>query len=203
MTSASAQTVLPLKWTAATARVFHVGAPNADAVAGLSDPEAWPDRAALLVGPAASGKSHLADLLAARGIEIIEDADRGRHDDTMLFHALNRARNGGAPLLLTARSRPTGWPVALPDLTSRLLALPRFEIGVPDEAFTGELLASGLARRGFSPAPELIAYMVKRIERSHAAIASAVAVLDEAATTGGRRLTIPLARARLFGEDRA
>ncbi len=42
----------------------------------------------------------------------------------MLFHLINLAREENASLLFTARAAPAAWPVAIPDLVSRLRALP-------------------------------------------------------------------------------
>ena len=45
-------------------------------------------------------------------------------DERALFHLINLAREENAYLLFTARTAPATWPVAIPDLISRLRALP-------------------------------------------------------------------------------
>ncbi|MBV7257037.1 chromosomal replication initiator DnaA [Pacificimonas sp. WHA3] len=177
---------------------------NRAAVAALDAPSDWPDQAAILIGAEASGKSHLARLAlrkAGDALSLVEDVDRGR-DETALFHQCNRARNGGAALLMTARTPPAQWDIGLPDLASRLRALPLIEIGAPDDMLIPELLAKALAARGLVPQPEVIAYVAPRLERRYAAIRDAAATLDVAVLSTGRTLTVPLARSTLFQDIR-
>ena len=48
--------------------------------------------------------------------------------------------------------------------------------------------------------PDLVAYVVARIERSFAAVAATVAALDAQALATGREITVPLARTVLEGQ---
>jgi chromosomal replication initiation ATPase DnaA len=59
------------------------------------------------------------------------------------------------------------------------------------------LTAHLLARRGLDARGDLTRWIAHRIERSHIAVMRAVDVLDEAALSRHRRLTIPLARGAL------
>ena len=119
---------------------FFVSAANAEAVAWLASLPHWPMPRSLLVGPAGSGKTHLAALFAGRHrATVIDDADR--HDDAeALFHAWNAA-TPGCPLLLTARASPRDWGHGLPDLASRLAATPLVRLGDPDDALLAALFA--------------------------------------------------------------
>ena len=56
------------------------------------------------------------------------------YDEKALFHLLNLARENRLFVLLTAQSAPSRWGISLPDLLSRLNAVPAVEIGAPDEA---------------------------------------------------------------------
>src|SRR5579883_2260738 len=103
--------------------------------AALALIEAWPDwpaRTVAVIGPEGSGKTHLATVWAAAaglpaalatGALVIEDAP-AIEDERTLFHLINLAREEGAFALFTARRAPTLWPARLPDLISRLRALP-------------------------------------------------------------------------------
>src|SRR5207249_3343555 len=104
----------------------------------------------VLMGPPGSGKSHLAEVwrqksgarlvraddlcvgsvpgLLAAGALAIEDAPGQQLDEAALFHLFNAARQEKASLLLTSRSHLSRWPVKLPDLVSRLRAMPVTEI---------------------------------------------------------------------------
>lgn len=191
-----AQLPLPLAYAPAAGSADFVVAPaNGDAVAWL---DGTPAARTLLVGPAASGKTHLGQVFAQRHrATLIDDADRLK-DDTALFHAWNAATLA-VPALFVARALPRLW-VTLPDLASRLAATPTLVIGPPDDTLLAAVLAKQFADRGVRVSPDLIAYLVARIERSFAAIAATVAALDAQALATGREITVPLARAVLEGQ---
>jgi hypothetical protein len=52
-------------------------------------------------------------------------------------------------------------------------------------------------RRGLDARPDLIQWLVPRVERSHIALLRTIDVLDQAVLERHRRLSIPLARATL------
>lgn len=187
------QLPLPLDYRAADGEAdFLVSEANQEAVAWLDRWPDWPQPQALLLGPAASGKSHLARLFARRvGGTLFDDADRAAAD--ALFHAWNAA-TPGRPLLLTARAPPRAWHHGLPDLASRLAATPTLTIAAPDDAVLAGLLAKQFADRGLRVEPSVAVYILARIERSFAAVAAIVAALDAAALAAGRGVTLKLAR---------
>ena len=194
------QFALPLAWPDdARDAEFLIGESNAAAVRVLEHWATWPVRTALLVGPPGSGRSLLGRVFAARnGGEVIDDADRARED--VLFHAWNRAQEGAHPLLMIARAAPPEWPVALPDLRSRLAASPLAVIGPPDDALLAALIERAFERRRVDARPDLVSWLSTRVERSHAAVTEAVDRLVEAALSEHRRLSISLARATLGGD---
>lgn len=191
----SDQLPLPLAWKAARGRKdFYVSAANEEAVRFLDGWGLWPVPVALLIGPEGSGKSHLAGIFARRAnARLWDDADRAQNEEE-LFHAWNAALNERRPLLLTARSAPLDWGLSLADLRSRLLATPQMRIGPPDDALLAALFVKLWRDRGVQVAPEVGAYVLKRIERSFAAVQEFVDALDEAALATGRLPSIPLAR---------
>ncbi|MGB3721576.1 MAG: DnaA/Hda family protein [Pacificimonas sp.] len=179
---------------------FFIGDANRDAAARLDLWEGWPDRAAILLGPEGAGKSHLARLTVARArgaMTLLEDIDRDPPEDAQLFHMLNRARNGGEPLLLTARALPK---VALADLASRLRALPLLTIAEPDDVLLVELIGKELAARGLRVGPDVISFIAQRIERRYKTIQDTAARIDAAALAAHRSVTIPLVKTALFEE---
>jgi len=119
----------------------------------------------------------------------VEDVDRLLHDERALFHLLNLSRERGFDILLTARSLPGGWPVALQDLRSRLRSLPFAQISPPDDALLRAILVKLFDDRQLSAPPAVIDYLLRRMDRSVAAAADLVARMDKAALAERRRIT--------------
>lgn len=203
---------------------FIVTPANRAAFAFLDAFPEWPAPELALVGPAGSGKSHLAEIwrsrtgalelpalvgaelsaLAPGGAVLVEDLDRALPEDVALFHALNLVRERGLHLLLTARSGPRDWPVALPDLASRLRALPVVELEPPDELLVSAVMVKQFADRQLAVAPDVIGYLLARMERSLAAAGDVVERLDRLSLAEGRRVTKALAaRALGFADESA
>jgi chromosomal replication initiation ATPase DnaA len=189
--------------------------------AGLDLVESWPNwpaRTVALVGPEGSGKSHLAAIWAAAansrrlvgasldeaavpaalstGALVLERAGSGEPDDLderAMFHLLNLAREQGAFLLITARTAPATWPIGLPDLASRLRALPVVALAGPDDTLLRAVLVKLFADRQLAVDDSLINFLVVRIERSFAAAQAIVADLDREALRRRRPVTRALA----------
>ena len=202
---------------------FLVAPCNEAAVAWLDRWPDWPGPALVIHGPPGSGKSHLAEVWRGRsGAESISATDLaeaasgagreaaalvieglgGRIDERALLHLYNGVAERGGHLLLTAAAPPARWPLALPDLASRLRVAPAAALGMPDDSLLGALMLKLFADRQLAVAPEVPAYAVPRIERTFEAVARLVDRLDRAALAEGRPVTVPLARAVLAaGED--
>jgi chromosomal replication initiation ATPase DnaA len=170
----------------------------------------WQDHVQLLIGPAQSGKTHLArvwqalsraqaldpgnleigfvDAMSAGTPLVVEDADRVAYDEKALFHLLNLARENRLVVLLTARSAPSRWGFSLPDLVSRLNAVPAVEIGPPDEALIRTVLLKHFADRQLDIDPKVLTYLALHVDRSLAAAAEAVAAVDRVALATGRKI---------------
>ena len=191
------QIALPLAWPAGDAeRDFCVGPANAAAARHLAHWSLWPVMATLLTGPRKSGRTLLGRIFAAKaGGTLIDDAETRAEAD--IFHAWNRAQAERRPLLLIADAPPPAWRIALPDLRSRLIASPHIAIAEPDDALAAAILEKQLGARGLEAGPELLRWLVRRIERSYLGIYRAVEALDEAALSRRARLTVPLARRAL------
>lgn len=184
---------LPLGLPDACETEFLVGESNARAVHQLEHWATWPVMSALLTGPRKSGRSLLARIFAAKsGGRIFDDADRAREAD--VFHAWNQAQQERRPLLIIAEAAPPAWDVKLPDLRSRLAASPLLEIGPPDDLLMPQLIEHAFERHLLHARPDLVAWLAKRIERSHVAI---LRVADALESEAGDRLSIPAARAVL------
>lgn len=192
---------------------------NRDALATLDAPQDWPQGRMLLVGPEGSGKSHLAafwaaengarrvraaalrpdaaDHLAAEGgALVVEDADRaGRAAgaEQALFHLWNLCAPRDCLLLLTARRPPRDWGLVLPDLRSRMEAMPQVRLGPPDEPLLAAVLVKLFADRQQAVSADLIDWLVLHMPRDLGLARRLVALLDHAAMADKRPITRRLA----------
>ncbi|MCW5747410.1 MAG: DNA replication protein [Alphaproteobacteria bacterium] len=196
---------------------------NAAALAWIDRWPDWPGPAAVLVGPAGSGKTHLLHVWAERAQALIvagvtldrpgvadlfdtlgaarrvavDDAEAvaGRPDaERRLFHLYNWLRERGGSLLLAARNPPARWPLRLPDLASRLRAAPVAEIGAPDDALLGAVLVKLFHDRQVAVGEDVIAYLVRRMERSLSAARLIVARIDRRTLADKRAVSLKLLR---------
>lgn len=195
---------------------FLVALNNEAAVAWIDRWPNWPGPALAIHGPAGCGKTHLAhvwqamsgavlltadslgeapppDLLDDRNACVVEGADTGV-DEPALFHLYNWVSENRGHILLTGRSAPARWPVALPDLHSRLSAVPAVAVSEPDDALFMAVLVKLFSDRQLQVGEEVIRYMTTRMERSFDAARRAVKSIDSAALAAHRNITVPLVR---------
>ena len=201
---------------------FLVSPCNREAVDWIDLWPDWPSPALVLCGPAGGGKSHLAAVWRERSGARPVDADdiaaapggvtRGEPhhlidpayaiaDQEAFLHLYNRVADTGGTLLLTAATAPSRWSLTLPDLTSRLRAAPIATIGQPDDALLGAVLVKMFSDRQLGVPPEVIAFLLVRMERSFAAARSLVEQLDRRALAEKRALTVPFVRSVLDTPD--
>lgn len=177
----------------------------------------WPAGMLVLSGPEASGKSHLAhiwaslagaQIFAARDLDkswlptlaagplVVEDVPeiaRIAQREEALFHLYNLARAAGMPVLYTGRGAPGTWGLALPDLQSRVLGLGHVALNAPDDALLCAVLAKQFHDRQLTPPPDVIPFLVTRIERSFSAARRVVAAIDRFSIEERRAITRALA----------
>lgn len=171
------QIALPLTLAGSGAQRIVVGIANADIVEALHDPSAWPFHTAVLAGPPRAGKSLLAQWFAATGQgDVIDNAES--LPEAEVFHHWNRTQESGRALLIVTNAAPGAWNIALPDLASRLGAALHLEIGTPDDAMLGELIALHAEKRGLVLDPAAGAYLVPRCQRSHLGVERLVEAID-------------------------
>ena len=193
-----------------------VGPANAAAVGWVDRWPDWPPPGLVLIGPPGSGKSHLGAVwrrragaprhaaarlgpalaAARRGARalLVEDVAGGA-DEERLFHLVNTMAEARGHLLLTCPRPPAGLGLRVPDLRSRLRAMPSAVLGQPDDELLGRVIRKQFADRGVRVDPEVILFLLRRMQRSFAAARRLVADLDAAALARRRKLTIPFVRA--------
>jgi len=194
---------------------FMVASSNEAAVAWIDRWPDWPRGRLLIHGPSGSGKSHLAAVwcarsgaaavpaetlavgdvpaLAAHRALVVEDVER-IGDPAALLHLYNLADARAVSILFTAAIAPGSWRGVLADLVSRLKTVMSAEILAPDDALLAAVLAKLFADRRIAVDPDLVDYLLPRMERSFAAVGRIVAALDRAGLAERRRVTVALAR---------
>ncbi len=185
----AAQAVLPLDWSAGGSNdpPLIAGSCNQDVLRFLAGHAAWPVRCAVLTGPPQSGRSLIGRIFARTTGGQLVDGPASLSEEA-LFHAWNAAQASGRPLLIIADAPPANWGVALPDLRSRLAAVPVVRIGEPDDDYARDYITAHFAQRGVAVTPDVAAFIVTRMHRSHAMLAQVVAALDTASLASGRRV---------------
>lgn len=223
----SEQLILDLPQRPALGRdAFLVTSSNAEAVALIDGFADRPEPVLWLYGPAGCGKSHLAAVLAQAADCRMQDADRLAEATAVgeavlagadrpavlvidgldslpaaaeekLFHLLNFARHGGLKILLLSRAPATRLAVGLPDLSSRLKAVPAVAMQTPDDRLMRGLLAKLFADRQVTVGDRVLDFLVLRADRDYAAMSALVARIDAAALAAQKPITVPLASAVL------
>ena len=210
---------LSLKRPASYTRdAFVHGASNAEATKAIDAWPRWARGCLALVGPPSAGKTHLAqawagnahavtldraapDIGSASGHPVLlEDVDQGV-DEEALFHLINLADRKGSGLLVTARTLPASWPAKLPDLRSRLNALPVAQIAAPDDEVLKGVLKKFFRERNIRPHDDVYPYLLRRMERSIAGAHAIVERLDETDHPDIRPVSRILARQILEGDN--
>jgi len=201
---------------------FVADASNEEALRWLSAPSRWPDGRLLLAGPPGTGKTHLLHATAAaqgwallRGPDLrglpeaptrgvaLDEADLPG-EEAALLHLMNACAEARLPLLMAAPRPPSRWRLALADLRSRLAATAVAQLDEPSDALLDALLAKHQADRQLQLDPGLLTILRRRLPRRASVMAEAVARLDRASLTAGRRLTRAAALAvvtPLFDDD--
>lgn len=173
----------------------------------------WSEPLTLLLGPAKSGKSHLARIFADRAgarfaqvtaLEalattggnqplIVEDADRLGYDEIGLFHLLNQSLRDRRPILLTAREEVAQWPLSTQDVVSRVRRATAFSLELTDDIQLSQMFVKLFGDRQVAVDPKIIAYLVARMERSSEEAVLLADLMDRLALQKGTAVTRSIA----------
>jgi chromosomal replication initiation ATPase DnaA len=219
-----AQLVLPFGVQPSRARDAFVVAPcNAQAFRFVESWPDWPARAAALYGPAGSGKTHLVEIWRVRSHATvaaaaalgdaalgesraiaIEDIDAPGLDCERRDRALMALFEGASgSLLLTGRTPPNEWRVAIGDLRSRLDSLLAFAMWEPDDVLLSGLLRKHFADRQIAVSEGVVRRILSHLERTPEAVAAFVGRADARALAEKRAVTERLVLALLEAEGSA
>ncbi|WP_395647524.1 hypothetical protein [Terricaulis sp.] len=192
---------------------------NRDAATLLTEWRNWPGGALALVGPQGAGKTHLALAWAIEagarqitplaapddaaavfaesgGRMLIDDAD-GARDEGMLWRLLDLARAKAGAVLLVGAQPPAIWPTELPDLRSRLAALPVARLGEPDQALMEVVLRRICREQFIQLSDDAARYLAERLPRTFAAAHRMAAALDADLVKGAKPVALAAARRAL------
>ncbi|HEY9079704.1 HdaA/DnaA family protein [Magnetovibrio sp.] len=201
---------------------FLVAPCNADAIQWVERWPDWPGPVLAIAAPEGAGKTHLAHVFQAHsgarmvGVDdlrtlradgvlsgatalVLEDVetflDAGLAEE--LLHLYNLAREEGVKILMTAERPPSRWSIDLKDLSSRLNTAPVAEISPPDDALITALIVKQFADRQLGVDPDVLTYMLARMDRSFSAVRNLIRAIDAQALAQKRPITVPLVRSVL------
>ncbi len=197
MKSGADQIALPLDWPQSDDdRRFILADANRDAFEHFRHWSMWPVKATVLTGPRRSGRSLLARSFVARvGGRLFDDAER--HDEEALFQAWNDAQDSGRPVVMVVGDSED-WPIALPDLRTRLAVTPIARIHQPDDALFPALISLLFADRGLHIPREAMNFITGRVQRDYLTAEKLVEAIDRFAIAERARLTLPTVRKALI-----
>jgi DnaA family protein len=114
-----------------------------------------------------------------------------------LFGLINRQRQSGGRLVMTSNDNPHQLSIDLPDLVSRLLWGPVFQLKPLDDTAKIRALRLRAERRGLDLPDDVGQYLIRQYPRDLTYLMDMLEELDLASLTAKRRLTIPFIRSVL------
>ncbi|MBY0502120.1 MAG: DNA replication protein [Alphaproteobacteria bacterium] len=133
---------------------------------------------------------------------ILEDAQLIERDEK-LFHFYNHIALSNGGLLILSRTPPARWKSHLPDLQSRLNAIPAIKIHDPDEKLLSYVFQKLFHDLQLKVDESVITFLLKHMVRSFESARKWVKDLNVYALTQNRSITIPLVRELLKQKEEA
>lgn len=183
------QLILPLKVdTSYEESTFIVADSNKEAYMHVQSWPKWSAHGVIIYGNDGAGKTHLseiwrnrtnsiqvdlkgnlADQLSTGSCVVLDDIDI-RSFERELFHLYNYLKENSGYFILTLKAPVLEYKIDLPDLRSRLLSLPQFEIKEPSDDLLKLISMKVFADHQLRVSPAVIDYIIPRIERSFSAL---------------------------------
>lgn len=195
---------------------------NAALVALVDAAPAMHGAGLLLVGPAGSGKTHLArrwasrhgaiclppeqigqipaeELLQGRKYVVIDPLERVGHWPALVA-LMNEIRANGGQLLVTAEESPAMRPLPLADAQSRVQGLVMERIPAPDDALLEAHLRKRFSDWQWQVEPAVLDYILPRLPRDYHALSQWLEQVRQQMAAQPTRLTIPVVRGSFAGD---
>jgi chromosomal replication initiation ATPase DnaA len=205
------QQTLPLKLLPSYGRHdFIVGESNLEAVKWVDNFSKSKVNGLVIIGPTASGKSHLIStlknkykILGAEDINkekinilelkdlIIENIEK-IENHYFFLHVINFVKEKDFKVLLTSRLAIKELNIGLDDLVSRLLAYSHTKILLPTDDVLRGIILKISKDKGLLLSDAVINYILSHVERSYSIINSFINELDHISLIKKKKITIPL-----------
>ena len=199
---------------------FVITQANENAVHWIDRWPQWNGPFLSLYGPAGCGKSHLAHIwqqatkaktltpdqiktvisktFLADGLRLVIDGvipeQLTIEAQEQILHLYNWVRETRGFLLFTSQQPPSKWPLAIPDLHSRLKTVPAIEMALPDDALFQAVAMKLTADRQINIKPEVLHFAILRLDRRFDSLQNFIALLDKKSMAEKRPITIPFVK---------
>ena len=196
---------------------FIVGESNNEAVNWVDCFNKWTVNGLIIIGPCASGKSHLVSILKQKDqCKIIEATDINKekidilrlknlvieniekiNNYTFFLHIMNLIKENKFKIILTSRLPVNKLKITLDDLKSRLFALPQARILLPTDDVLRGIIIKISKDKGLPLNNLVINFILNHVERSYLAINNFINELDQLSLNKKKKITIPLIKSFL------
>ena len=174
-------------------------------------------KSGVLIGPKGSGKSHLVNVFCKNfekekwiisekkekdiykvfqenNVVIIEDIDliASLDEEKYLFHSINLSKELNKILLLTSGLDLSKINIKTPDLRSRLDSIQSVKILEPNDDLMNILILKLFHDRQILIKPNIISYLMQRVERSYLGISEIVDLIDNVSLSKKKSISINL-----------
>ena len=204
------QQTLPLKLLPSYGRHdFIIGESNIEAVKWVDNFSKSKVNGLVIIGPVASGKSHLIStlknkykILQAEEINeekinilelkdlIIENIEK-IENHYFFLHVINVVKENKFKVLLTSRLSIKELNIRLEDLKSRLLAYSHSKILLPTDDVLRGIIIKISKDKGLHLSDTIINYILSHVDRSYSTINSFINELDQLSLIRKKKITIP------------